>query len=190
MIVLGCMLTSVNHLNLAANLLQEDDFYFLEHRIIFRVLQDAFKSDRPMDPHLTGEELKRRDQLNIIGGPSYLITLSEFAGTSAYIEEYAEIIRSKSILRKMIQAAKDIEKKAAEEPRDVTTALDDAQNLLFRISQTTNLAPMSLLQTNSKELLLLKTNPSYSLYKNAKKLSKQVLMTQALLCSQASPLIS
>ncbi|WP_080141907.1 replicative DNA helicase [Chlamydia suis] len=150
MIVLGCMLTNVNHLNLAANLLQEEDFYFLEHRIIFRVLQDAFKSDRPMDPHLTGEELKRRDQLNVIGGASYLITLSEFAGTSAYIEEYAEIIRSKSILRKMIQAAKDIEKKASEEPRDVTTALDDAQNLLFRISQTTNLAPYVLVSDKLK----------------------------------------
>ena len=72
MIVLGCMLTGVNYLNLAANQLYEEDFYYLEHRLIFRVLQDAFKQDKPIDVHLAGEELKRRNHLKVIGGPTYL----------------------------------------------------------------------------------------------------------------------
>lgn len=159
MIVLGCMLTGVNYLNLAANQLYEEDFYYLEHRLIFRVLQDAFKQDKPIDVHLAGEELKRRNHLKVIGGPTYLITLADFAGTAAYIEEYIEIIRSKSTLRKMIQAAKEIEKKASEEPKNVTEALDEAQSAFFKISQTTAVAPYVLVADKLRGLVAAKEKP-------------------------------
>ncbi|SYX08615.1 Replicative DNA helicase,replicative DNA helicase,Replicative DNA helicase,replicative DNA helicase,DnaB-like helicase C terminal domain [Chlamydia poikilotherma] len=159
MIVLGCMLTGVNYLNLAANQLNEDDFYYLEHKIIFRVLQDAFKHDKPIDVHLAGEELKRRNHLTVIGGPSYLITLADFAGTAAYIEEYIQIILSKSILRKMIQTAKEIEKKATEEPKDVAVALDEAQNALFKISQTTSLTQYVLVADKLQGLVSAQEKP-------------------------------
>ncbi|WP_201456610.1 replicative DNA helicase [Chlamydia sp. 17-3921] len=159
MIVLGCMLTGVNYLNLAANQLHEEDFYYLEHKIIFRVLQDSFKQDKPIDVHLAGEELKRRNNLTAIGGPTYLITLAEFAGTAAYIEEYIEIIRSKSILRKMIQTAKEIEKKAIEEPKNVTEALDEAQGAFFKISQTTAIAQYVLIADKLRGLTTANDKP-------------------------------
>lgn len=152
MIVLGCMLTSVNSLNLAANQLQEHDFYYLEHKVLFRILQDAFKQDRPMDVHLAGEELKRRHQLAVVGGATYLINLAHFAGTAAYIEEYIQIILSKSILRRMIQTAKEIEKRAAEEPSDVAIALDEAQNAFFQISQSSSISPYVLVADKLKGL--------------------------------------
>lgn len=138
MMVLGCMLTSINSLNNAADLLEESDFYFTEHRLIFDVLKAAYRQDKPADVHLVCEELKRKEKLQAAGGPSYVATLAQYAGTSAYLEEYAEIVRSKSILRKMIQAAQIIEKKALEEPSDVSDALDDAQKLFFNIGQSSN----------------------------------------------------
>lgn len=159
MIVLGAMLTGVNYLNLAANQLNEEDFYYLEHKIIFRVLQDAFKQDKPIDVLLAGEELKRRNNLNVIGGPNYLISLADFAGTTAYIEEYIQIILSKSILRKMIQTAKEIEKTAAEEPKDVAVALDEAQAALFKISQTTSLTPYVLVADKLQGLTSVQDKP-------------------------------
>lgn len=159
MIVLGAMLTGVNYLNLAANQLNEEDFYYLENKIIFRVLQDAFKQDRPMDVLLAGEELKRRNNLNVIGGPGYLISLADFAGTTAYIEEYIQIILSKSILRKMIQTAKEIEKQAIEEPKDVAVALDEAQAALFKISQTTSLTPYVLVSDKLQGLTSAQDKP-------------------------------
>jgi len=55
---------------------------------------------------------------------------------SAYIEEYIKIIRNKCTLRRMISAAQIIEKSAVEEPENVADALDEAQSLLFKISQT------------------------------------------------------
>lgn len=138
MMVLGCMLTSINALNVAADLLDDSDFYYLENKIIFQVLKSAYKNDKPADVHLVCEELKRLDKLKNVGGAAYIATLAQYAGTSAYTEEYAQIVRNKSILRRMINAAQLIEKDALEEPEDVYFSLDKAQQQFFQISQSAN----------------------------------------------------
>lgn len=138
MMVLGCMLTSVNALNIAADSLNDSDFYYSEHKIIFQTLKSAYMDDKPADVHLVSEELKRQDKLKAIGGVAYITTLAQYAGTSAYIEEYADIIRNKSILRRMISASQNIEKKAFEDPPNVLESLDEAQALFYQISQSAN----------------------------------------------------
>lgn len=138
MMVLGCMLTSPDSLNVAADALDDSDFYFSEHKILFQVLKNAYKKDKPSDIHLVCEELKRIEKLDDIGGVAYVATLAQYVGTSAYIEQYVEIVKAKSILRKMIVAAEVVEKRALDEPEDVREALDEAQNLFFKISQSAN----------------------------------------------------
>jgi replicative DNA helicase len=138
MMVLGCMLTSVNALNIAADRLEDSDFYYSEHKIIFQVMKSAYRSDKPADVHLVCEELKRDNKLTSVGGVGYITTLAQYAGTSAYIEEYADIVRNKSILRSMVSAAQEVEREALNEPNDVHVALDEAQQLFFQISQTSN----------------------------------------------------
>ncbi len=136
MMVLGCMLTNVNSLNTAVDRLDDSDFYFSEHRYIFAAMRSLYKADKPADVHLVAEELKRVDKLKAIGSVSYLTTLAQYAGTSAYIEHYAEIVRNKAVLRRMAQVAQEIEKEALNEPEDVYSSLDQAQQMLFQISQT------------------------------------------------------
>ncbi len=138
MMVLGCMLTSINSLNVASDLLDEADFYHTEHRTIFQVLKLAYCQDKPADIHLVAEELKRQDKLKDVGGVAYLTTLAQYAGTSAYIDEYADIIKDKAILRRMIDASQKIERRALDEPDDVSIALDEAQQAFFQISQVAN----------------------------------------------------
>jgi replicative DNA helicase len=138
MMVLGCMLTSINALNVAADSLDDSDFYFTEHKIIFQVLKNAYKNDRPADVHIVCEELKRQDLLKAVGGAAYVTTLAQYAGTSAYIEEYTQMVRQKSILRSMLNAAQTVEKNVLDEPEDVLQTLDEAQQLFFKISQTAN----------------------------------------------------
>ena len=140
MIVLGCMLTSIGSLNIAADMLEENDFYYSEHKIIFDVLKSSFLQDKPADVHLVAEELKRREQLKTVGGVAYLTSLAQYAGTAAHIEEYTELVRSKSLLRRMIQSAQAVEKMAFDDPEDVTTTLDVAQQKFFQISQSANTA--------------------------------------------------
>ncbi len=138
MMVLGCMLSSVNALNTAADMLFKEDFYFNEHQLIFNALKSAYLSDKPADIHLISEELKRLDQLEKAGGIPYLTTLAQYVGSAAYIEEYAEIVKSKALLRRMIDASEIIEKKALQEPEDVRNILDEAQQLFYQISQQAN----------------------------------------------------
>lgn len=138
MMVLGCMLTSINSLNVAADSLEEADFYYTEHQSIFRSLQYVYKHDKPADIHIIGEELKKAEKLEEVGGISYLTTLAQYAGTSAFIEEYVKLVKEKAVLRRMIQAAESIEKAAMEEAEDVSTILDEAQAKFFQISQNAN----------------------------------------------------
>lgn len=138
MMVLGCMLTSINALNIAADALDDSDFYYTEHKIIFQILKELYRADKPADIHLVAEELKRQDKITAIGGMSHLTTLAQYAGTSAYIEEYTQIVRDKSVLRNMINAAQSVEKTALEEPLDVFASLDEAQQLFYKISQAAN----------------------------------------------------
>ncbi|MBX9924462.1 MAG: replicative DNA helicase [Rhabdochlamydiaceae bacterium] len=138
MMVLGSMLTSVNSLNAAADSLNASDFYHSEHQIIFDVLKAAYTNDKPADVHLVCEELKRQDRLKAVGGVAYVTSLAQYAGTSAFIEEYAEIVQNKAILRRMIHASHDIERSAAADPSDVHALLDEAQQKFFTISQASN----------------------------------------------------
>jgi replicative DNA helicase len=135
MMVLGCMLTSVNSLNVGADTLEEWDFYYTEHQDIFHALKTSYKNDKPADIHLIAEELKKKNKLDGAGGISYLTTLAQYAGTSAFIEEYVKLVREKSTLRQMIQAAETIERAALEESDAVSNILDEAQAKFFQISQ-------------------------------------------------------
>lgn len=138
MMVLGCMLTNHSSLNIGADSLDDSDFYYTEHKIVFSILKTAYKRDKPADVHLVCEEIKRQDKVDAVGGLPYIATLAGYAGTSAYLEEYAEVVKSKSILRRMIDAARNVEKTALLEPPDVHTALDEAQGLFYKISQAAN----------------------------------------------------
>src|SRR5437868_2825048 len=82
MMVLGCMLTNVNSLNGAADALDESDFYYTEHKILFQALKTAYKNDKPADVHLICEELKRIDKLKSVGGVAFVTSVAQYAGTS------------------------------------------------------------------------------------------------------------
>jgi len=138
MMVLGSMLTNINSLNIAADLLDDADFYFSEHKTIFSVLKQAYQLDKPADVHLVAEELKRIEKLDTVGGVGYLTTLVQYAGTSAYIEEYTELVHNKATLRRMILASQEVEKEALEDPQDVSSVLDAAQKKFYEISQRAN----------------------------------------------------
>ncbi len=103
MMVLGCMLTSINDLKIAAEKLDEPDFFFTKPKIIFDVLKTTYKSGKPSDTHLVCEELKRLDKLKDAGGAAYITTLAHYVGTSAYIDEYVDVVKGKATLRRWLE---------------------------------------------------------------------------------------
>lgn len=114
MMVLGCMLTSVNSLNIAGDALDESDFYYTEHKIIFQILKAAYKSDKPGDVHLVCEELKRQHKLKAVGGVAYITTLAQYSGTSAYIEEYVDELKELRMRRDIIHTSQEVQKDSFE----------------------------------------------------------------------------
>lgn len=138
MLVLGSMLTSFNNLNTGMDSLLKNDFYYREHSTIYEAVYDLYKQDKPADVHLVAEKLKQEDKLKGIGGINYLVTLAQYAGTSAYIEEYIKIIKDKAVLRNMINASELVIKAALQENQNVEEILDETQAKFFQISQTSN----------------------------------------------------
>lgn len=135
MMVLGCMLNNVNSLNVASDSLDDSDFYYTEHKTIFKALRFAYLNDKPSDIHLISEELLRQNLLESVGGVKYLVSLAQYAGTSAYTEAYIQVIKDKNTRRRMLSAVQVIHKLAVEESENVENALDEAQSLLYKISQ-------------------------------------------------------
>lgn len=134
MMILGCMLTSINSLNIASEEVTEDDFYFPEHKEIFRILKDASINDKPADVHLIAESLKKENRLQEVGGIAYLTTLAQYAGTSAYIEEYAKELKEMRMRRDIIRASQEVQKDSFE-LADPFKIIDKLKNRLENIEK-------------------------------------------------------
>lgn len=135
MMVLGCMLSSSDALSMGSERLQEDAFYFSEHKLIFRTLQYFFLHDLPADVHLTAEDLKKKDLLSSCGGIQYLVALSQFAGTATYLEEYIGLMKDDSLLRKMVFACQKIEEKSLKKAGKPSETLEEAQREFYLLGQ-------------------------------------------------------
>lgn len=118
MMVLGSMLGSPYSMNVASESLTESDFYCIEHQLIFSVLKKAYKQDKAADVHLVCEELKRLEKLDAVGGAAYVTTLAQYAGTSAYVEEYCKILRDKSYSRQLLATFEDGEREFLKDPEN------------------------------------------------------------------------
>lgn len=124
MVVLGCMLTNSTGFNQSATTLEESDFFYSEHQIIFKILKTIHQENRPGDVHILCEELRRQDKLSAIGGITYILTLAQSVGTSIYIEEYIDILKQKTMLRQSITLARTIEQQALKEENPEKILLD------------------------------------------------------------------
>ena len=120
MMVLGCMLSNRHSHGAAASALESSDFFFDEHKLIFQVLRRLYREEKPGEIHLTAEELKKNDHLQAIGGVAYLTSLAQFAGTSAHINEYIEILKAKSFNRQASLLLEEAKKAFISDPPDPT----------------------------------------------------------------------
>jgi replicative DNA helicase len=133
--VLGGILIENEALNKIVEILDSDDFYRESHRKIFKSMIALSEKNEPSDLITLTNELKYQNLLEEIGGASYLTSLIDSVPTAANIEYYAKIVKEKSILRKLIQAATEIVTQSYEDSGDVDGFVDDAERLIFGISE-------------------------------------------------------
>src|SRR5207245_3603396 len=100
-------------------LLKPSDFYTEAHRLIYESMLALFNRSEPVDVLTLTEELRRGDQLEIVGGPAALALLVEQGSISAYLSSYASIVRDMAVLRELIQTSRQIIAQALEAKEDV-----------------------------------------------------------------------
>ena len=110
------------------------DFYRESHRIIFGAMVELFDRSEPQDMLTLTSYLSDTNQLESVGGASYLATLTHTVPVTANIESYARIIRQKSVLRNLINASSDIAQRCFEEQDDIDQLVDEAEQAIFEIA--------------------------------------------------------
>lgn len=128
MMVLGCSLNSSEALKMISEDLDDSDFYYSEHKIIFQALKNTFKKRRAADVHLICEDLNSKDSLKAVGGAAYITTLSQYAGTAAHTEAYIDELKNASSRRRLIDKSNEIKRRALNESGDPSSLLEEAQN--------------------------------------------------------------
>jgi len=133
--ILGGILIENEAINRVTEILDPDDFYRDAHRKIFNALINLSERDEPADLITLTNELRKIDQLDSIGGASYLTSLIDSVPTAANIEYYAKIVKEKATLRKLIQTSTEIITQSYEDRGDVEMFLDEAERAIFEISE-------------------------------------------------------
>ncbi|MGM0544854.1 MAG: replicative DNA helicase [Pseudomonadota bacterium] len=113
-----------------------DDFYRYEHRLVFNVMIHLAESGQPMDVVTLSEALEDRDQLDTVGGLAFLAELARNTPSASNIRAYADIVRERATLRKLIRAANQIAEGAfAPQGRPADELLNEAERLVFQIAE-------------------------------------------------------
>lgn len=145
--VLGGLLLENSAWDRIADVVAGEDFYRHEHRIIFRTITALINENRPADVITVQEFLERSDELEAAGGFNYLISLAQNTPSAANIRRYAEIVRERAIMRRLAEVGTEIARNAYNpEGRDAAQLLDEAENKVFQIAESTAKSKQGFLQ--------------------------------------------
>ncbi len=132
--VLGAILLDNSALYKALEIITEEDFYRSAHRKIFNAMLDLFNRNEAIDIITLSDRLKQANQLEEIGGTSYLTTLVNTVPTSANIRHHSRIVREKALLRGLINSVTEIAAMVYEEGLPADDLVDVAEKKIFEIS--------------------------------------------------------
>ena len=133
--VLDALMLEKDAYSIVSEILKPECFYEKAHEKIFSAIVDLAVSQRPVDMLTVTEQLRRRGELEDVGGPVYIAQLTSQVASSAHIEYHARIIAQKYLARELISFAAQVENSAFDETIDVDDLMQEAEGKLFEISQ-------------------------------------------------------
>jgi replicative DNA helicase len=128
----GCMLMR-GAFDTALEILKPESFYTDAHQVIFKAYIELSQRSSPIDMLTVVEQLKRSEELDMIGGPYYITKLTNAVVSGAHIEEHARIIQQKFISRELIRIGGEIISDAYEDSTDVFNLLDKAEAAIYEV---------------------------------------------------------
>ena len=134
--VLGGLLLDNNAWDKVNDILVDSDFYRYEHRQIFAAIGALVNASKPADVITVFEHLQSQGRSEDVGGLTYLNSLAQFVPSSSNIRRYAEIVRERSILRKLVTASDEIATSAFNpKGRPVAQIVDESEQKIFNIGE-------------------------------------------------------
>lgn len=134
--VLGGLLLDNGAWDRVGDLLSESDFYRYEHRLIFTAMSTLINASRPADVITVFEHLQSLGKADETGGLGYLNALAQYVPSSGNIRRYAEIVRERAILRKLVAASDEIATNAFNpQGKAVAQILDESEQKIFNIGE-------------------------------------------------------
>lgn len=134
--VLGGLLIDNSAWDRAGDLLGESDFYRHEHRLVYAAISTLVGQGKPADVITVHEQLSSLGKADAAGGLVYLNALAQSVPSAANLRRYAEIVRERAVLRKLVAASDEIATSAFNpQGRPVPTILDEAENKILRIGE-------------------------------------------------------
>jgi replicative DNA helicase len=134
--VLGGLLLDNGAWDRVGDLLIDGDFYRHEHRLIYAAVGSLINESKPADVITVYEKLQGQGKADEVGGLIYLNSLAQYVPSAANIRRYAEIVRERSILRKLVGASDEIATAAfSPKGKPVAQILDEAEQKIFNIGE-------------------------------------------------------
>src|SRR3954471_522246 len=134
--VLGAIMLEKGAFDTIIEILKPECFYVDSHQRIFKAMQGLANKSQPIDILTVVEELRMREELDLVGGPYYVTKLTNAVVSSANIEAHARIILQKFIQRELIRISGEIISDAYEDSTDVFDLLDQAESKIYEVTST------------------------------------------------------
>jgi replicative DNA helicase len=133
--VLGGLMLETHRFDSVIQVIKDSDFHSPQHQIIFQSMAELVEGNQPLDPLTVSERLDNKNDLNKAGGKDYLIELATSTPSAANLEAYAEIIRQRSITRKLIKTNSEISELINNpQGQDGLALLDKAESMIFALN--------------------------------------------------------
>ncbi|MEO5889012.1 MAG: replicative DNA helicase [Ferruginibacter sp.] len=132
--VLGAIMLEKSAFDTVIEILKPECFYGEANQRIFKAMKSLAEKSLPIDLLTVVEELKLKEELDLVGGPYYVSRLTNAVVSSANIEAHSRIVLQKFIQRELIRISGEIIGDAYEDSTDVFDLLDDAESKLFEIT--------------------------------------------------------
>ena len=133
--VLGAMLLSKDAIGEVTEVLKGRDFYRPAHEYIYDAVMDLYGSGEPIDAITVADHLGKKGQLQQVGGHIYLHELLSSVSVTANATYYAEIVRDKAVLRRLVDASMKISQMGYQAEGDVTSIVDRAQQTIYEVAE-------------------------------------------------------
>ena len=134
--VLSAVFVEPTSMDILMEEIQADDFYLERHTLVFDTMTRVYERHGTLDFVTLKQELKDTGRWEKAGGMQTLSNLFDRAGTTSNLSHYCRIVRQKSLLRKMIEAAREIEAEGFEEQSEVESFLEKAEQRVFAVLES------------------------------------------------------